>query len=156
MTIRPAELRDIPFLAEFWYDQMALRSQKTAGIRLAPDAIAQWEAYAREQLEDKTVIFLVTEREDEILGGIIGEVQKNAIGLLPERFGLIVYLIVDMHSPQLQQNTAGVLVQAVVERFREQGLKQCRIAVASQSLIEQGFWRGLGANLLTETFWMAL
>ena len=156
MTIRPAKLSDIPFLAEFWYDQMALRSQKTAGLRLAPDAIAAWEAYAREQVDSERSIFLVVEGESEILGGIIGIVSKNEIGLLPERFGLIVYLILDMHSPQIQQNTAGTLVKALKDLFRQQGLKQCRIAVASQSLIEQGFWRGLGANLLTETFWMAL
>jgi hypothetical protein len=156
MTIRPAKLSDIPFLAEFWYDQMALRSQKTAGIRLAPDAIASWENYAREQLENERSFFLVAEGEGEILGGIIGTMSKNEIGLLPEQFGLIVYLILDMHSTQIQQNTAGALVKAIKDTFRQQELKQCRIAVASQSLIEQGFWRGLGANLLTETFWMDL
>jgi hypothetical protein len=156
MTIRPAKLSDIPFLAEFWYDQMALRSEKTVGIRLAPDAIRSWENYAREQLETERPIFLVAESEGQILGGIIGIVSKNEIGLLPEQFGLIVYLILDMHSPQIQQNTAGALVKAVKDYFRQQGLKQCRIAVASQSLIEQGFWRGLGANLLTESFWMDL
>jgi hypothetical protein len=156
MTIRPAKLSDIPFLAEFWYDQMALRSEKTAGIRLAPDALSSWENYAKEQLGSERPIFLVAESEGEILGGIIGTVSKNEIGLLPEQFGLIVYLILDMHSPQIQQNTAGALVKAVKDYFRQQGLKQCRIAVASQSLIEQGFWRGLGANLLTESFWMDL
>jgi hypothetical protein len=156
MTIRPAKLSDIPFLAEFWYDQLALRSQKTAGIRLAPDAVAKWESYAREQLENESSLFLVAEGASEILGGIIGIVSKNEIGLLPEQFGLIVYLILDMHSPEIQQNTAGALVKAIKDYFRQQGLQQCRIAVASQSLIEQGFWRGLGANLLTETFWMDL
>lgn len=156
MTIRPAKLSDIPFLAEYWYDQMALRSQKTAAIRLAPDALAQWEAYAKALLGDASAIVFVAEREEEILGGIIGQEAKNAVGLLPDHFGLIVYLILDMHSPQRQAITAGSLVKTMLEAFRAQGLKQCQIMVAAQSPIEAGFWRGLGANLLAEEFWMSL
>jgi hypothetical protein len=156
MTIRPALRSDIPFLAEYWYDQMALRSQKTAAIRLAPDALGQWAAFAKDLLDNETAIVLVAEREGEILGGIIGQEAKNAVGLLPERFGLIVYLILDMHSPLHQQNTAGALVDAMKEAFRAQAIKHCRIAVAAQSPIEQGFWHGLGATLFAEEFWIVL
>lgn len=156
MTIRPAKLSDIPYLAEYWYDQMALRSQKTAAFRLAPDALAQWESYAKAMINDERAIVFVAEREGEILGGIIGQEAKNAVGLLPEHFGLIVYLILDMHSPQHQENTAGSLVKTMLGAFRAKGLKQCRITVAAQSPIEAGFWRGLGANLLAEEFWMSL
>jgi hypothetical protein len=156
MTIRPAKISDIPFLAEYWYDQMALRSQKTAAIRLAPDAIHQWEVYARDLLANETAIVFVAEHKGEILGGIVGQETKNMPGLLPEYFGLIVYVILDIHSPHMQQHTVGDLVNAIKEAFQAWGLKQCRITVAAQAPIEQGFWRGLGANLFAEEFWMLL
>jgi L-amino acid N-acyltransferase YncA len=154
MTIRPAKVEDIPYLAEFWYDQMALLSQKSAAIRLAPNALAQWQSYAESILKD--AIVLVVEQDGVILGGIIGQESKNAPALLPERFGLIVYLLVDMHSSAQQTNTASLLVKAMQEEFRGLGLSQCRIAVAAYAPVEQGFWRGLGANLLEEGFWIKL
>jgi L-amino acid N-acyltransferase YncA len=154
MTIRPAKTDDIPLLAEFWYDQMALLSQKSPAIRLAPNALQEWEAYAKKALHE--AIILVAEKDGEILGGIIGQESRNAPALLPERFGLIVYLLVDMHSPAYQTNTASLLVKAMQEEFRGLGLSQCRVAVAAYAPVEQGFWRGLGANLLEEGFWIRL
>lgn len=154
MTIRPAKSQDIAFLAEYWYDQMALLAQKNPAIRLAPNAQKQWESFAHSALSKAW--FLVAEHDGEIFGGIIGTKLDNAIGLEPKQVGQIRYLILDMHSPKTQYNTASALVQALLERFKEAGLSQCRITVAAQAHVEQGFWRGLGANLLEETFWMAL
>jgi GNAT superfamily N-acetyltransferase len=156
MTIRPAKPSDIYFLSEYWYDQMALLSQKSRLIRLAPNARSQWENYAESLIAKTDIFFFVAERENEILGAIIGRELENTIGLIPERYGMVEYLIVDMHSPHRRENFIGQLLNHLKTAFRERGLSHLKVSVAAYTPVEQGFWRGLGANLLEETFWMAL
>ncbi|GAB5490264.1 MAG: hypothetical protein Phog2KO_04790 [Phototrophicaceae bacterium] len=154
MIIRPAEKTDISLLAEFWYDQMALYSQKQTIIRLMPDALEQWQSYAQAILEDDTIYFLVIERDNEALGAIIGHIANNDVGLLPQKYGVIDYLILDLHSPHKRKNAVNNLLSALKERFFQQNISHMMVRVPKYSLVEQGFWRGLGASDLDNSFWM--
>ena len=95
MLIRPAKKTDISLLAEFWYDQMALYSQKQSIIGLMPDALEQWQSYAQAILNDDTIYFLVIQRDEEVLGAIIGHIADNDVGLLPRQYGVVDQLILD-------------------------------------------------------------
>lgn len=154
MIIRPAEKTDISLLAEFWYDQMALYSQKQTIIRLMPDALEQWQSYAQTILNHDTISFLVIERDNEVLGAIIGHIEENEVGLLPRKYGVIDHLILDLHSPHKRKNSVNNLLFALKERLSQQNISHMMVRVPKYSLVEQGFWRGLGASDLDNSFWM--
>ena len=154
MIIRPAENPDISLLAEFWYDQMALYSQKQNTTRLMPDALEQWQSYALAILEDEAVYFLVIEDNNEVLGAIIGHIENNGAGLLPQKYGVIDYLILDLHSPHKRKNSVNNLLSALKDRVSQENISHMMVRVPKYSLVEQGFWRGLGASDLDNSFWM--
>lgn len=156
MTVRPTTARDIPLLSEFWYDQMALRSQKQSAVRLMPDAQEQWQDYAIDLLLDELSIFLTAESNGDILGCAIGRIENNQVGLLPQQYGLIEQLVLDLHSPHKRKNAVSELLEALKSDFRQKDISHIMIRVPTYSPVEQAFWRGLGLVHLEDTFWMDL
>lgn len=156
MTVRPVTLADIPLLTEYWYDGMALRSQKQRTIRLMPDALTRWQQYAESLIDNSEVIFLAVELENELLGGIIGRVEKNQVGVLPEHYGLIEQVVIDLHSPHKRKNAVTELLEALKNDFRRRDISHIMVHASVNSPVEQGFWRGLGLRHLEDTFWMEL
>src|SRR5690606_22896072 len=90
MIIRPVQEVDIPLLAEFWYDQMALLSQKQSFIGLMPDAIEQWRNYAYEIMQEELRNYRAVEIEQVIVGCMIERIEDNQAGLLTQICGVIV------------------------------------------------------------------
>ena len=154
MTVRPVNHFDISLLAEFWYDGMALRSQKQSAIRLMPDAIEHWEEYAAILLYDEEAIFRLVEIEGDVAGCIVGRVVDNQPGLLPRKYGIVEQLVLDLHSPGKQKNAVSELLNAVKNYFLKQDISYIMVRVPAYSPVEQGFWRGLGLTHLEDTFWM--
>lgn len=156
MTIRLVTAHDIPLLSEFWYDQMALRSQKQSAIKLAPDAIKQWRQFALSCLDDDTVAFYLVEINDDVLGCAIGRVQANQVGLLPKQVGIIEHVILDLHSPHKRKNAVNQLLEGLKDYFRQSDIQHIIVQVPTQSPVEQAFWRGFGVLHLNDIFWMDL
>jgi hypothetical protein len=154
MIIRSTTHDDISILAEYWYDRVALLSQKTATIRLAPDAQAQWSQYAKSCLSDSNAISFTAEIDTEILGCMIGIVEANQAGLLPAYYGKINDIVLDLHSPQRQHGTVNALLTRLKQHFQERGLSEMIVHVPIVANIEQSFWSGLGARHYQNTFWM--
>lgn len=156
MPIRDVTIDDIPVLAEFWYDQMALRSQKHAAIKLAPNALTQWEIFAHTCLYDDDLVFLLAEIDNDIIGCAIGRIQANQVGLVPAQVGIIEQIIFDLHSPHKRKNAVTELLEAIKAYFRQSDIQYIIVQVPTQSPVEQGFWRGLGLSHLDDIFWMDL
>lgn len=156
MTVRPVDIPDIELLSEFWYDAMALRSQKQSSVRLMPDAIDQWQEYASSLYYDKEAVFLLVEIQGDILGCIVGRVQDNQPGLLPHQYGMVEQLILDLHSPHKRKNAVNELLEALKTHFRQKDISHIMVRVPSYLPVEQGFWRGLASIHLEDTFWMDL
>lgn len=156
MTIRSVTANDIPLLAEYWYDQMALYSQKQAMMQLKPNADEVWQAYAQSLLHDTEVAFIANECKGELLGCIIGRITTNKIGLLPEKYGQVDDIILDLHSPHKQHNTVTELLAALKNYLFEKNIVHLIVHVPNHAPVEQAFWRGLGATHIEDTFWMNL
>lgn len=156
MTVRPVDVPDLDLLSEFWYDGMALRSQKQASIRLMPDAIDQWQIYAHSLFYDDEALFSLVEIDGDILGCIVGRVVDNQPGLLPLQYGIVEQLVLDLHSPHKRKNAVNELLEVLKTHFRQKDISHIMVAVPAYSPIEQGFWRGLGLTHLEDTFWMDL
>jgi hypothetical protein len=156
MIIRLTTIDDIPILAEYWYDRMALLSQKTKVIRLMPDAQARWAEYVQALLGNNRAICFTAEFDGEVVACMLGIIEENQAGLLPENYGKISNIVLDLHSPQHQQGTVNALLARLKQHFHEQGLSEMLVDVPISASIEQAFWDGLGARHYRNTFWMTI
>lgn len=155
MIIRLTTMGDIPILAEYWYDRMALLSQKTKIIRLMPDAQAQWSQYLQTLLADNDAICFTAEFDSEVVGCMVGIIEANQAGLLPQNYARITDIVLDLHSPHRQQRTVNSLLTRLKLHFHEQGLSEMIVHVPISANIEQAFWSGLGITRhYQNTFWM--
>jgi ribosomal protein S18 acetylase RimI-like enzyme len=156
VTIRATVLADIPILSEFWYDQMAWLQHTNPRIRLAPDARHQWEMAMSRLLSQPNAIMLTSVLDDDVVGAILATILPNTPGLLPERIAQVTTLIVDIHTPHRQHGTGRYLLAALKNSLAEQHIAQLQVVVAATAVVEQAFWRGLGAKNNDDIFWMAL
>ena len=156
MNIRVSAVDDLPILAEYWYDRMALLSQKTAMIRLMPDAQARWQKHAQSLLTNDDATCLTVELDGEILGCMFASIQANKVGLLPEFYGKISDIVLDLHSPHRQAGTVKALLQEMKQHFQTRDLSVMMVQVPLSATIEQAFWEGLGAKHYQNTFWMEI
>lgn len=156
LTIRALHIEDLPILAEYWYDHVALQAQKHAAIALMPDAEQHWIDAMQAHLQDAQTLAYIAALENEIVGGLIVTIVPNAPGLLPVSVGEIVAIVLDMHSPHKRHNIMSYLLDHASTDLAEQGITTLRVSVPAYAPVEQGFWRGLGATHITDTFWIAL
>jgi RimJ/RimL family protein N-acetyltransferase len=154
MNIRPARAADLPLLSEYWYDRAALLQQMGAPLKLLPDARSHWEAAAATWLHADDTYFLTCVINNEAGGALVGRIEANQPGLAPERYGRVLQLIIDLHTPQFQQGMGGALLRAFQARLRDNDITRL-IAAASVALaVEEAFWRGMGAHRTQTIFWM--
>ncbi|MDQ7025976.1 MAG: GNAT family N-acetyltransferase [Anaerolineae bacterium] len=156
LTIRLAKNDDIPFLSEFWYDNMALLQQSNPRVRLLADARRCWEDAAQQFMALDEVIFFAAEIKGDVLGCIVGRIILNQAGLAPQWIGNIDWLILDLHSPHKQRGTGRALLQAMKDHFIDRHITQCQVSVSTQATVAQAFWLGVGAKKTDDIFWMNL
>jgi len=154
--IRKATTNDLPGLFELWYDRMALLAQTNPTLRLAPNHPQAWRQAAETWITNAETEFLVWQREQSYVGYIVGEIQANAPGLLPERIGVIPALVIDLHTPPLPGGTGRVLLDALLDWFKDHHICTITAHAPLLSPVEQAFWRGVGAVAKSHRFEMRL
>jgi L-amino acid N-acyltransferase YncA len=152
VIVRPATVHDISAMAEVWYEKMILQNQAERRIRLLPDGRARWMSAVRTWLDHGQYCLLVAVRTGEIIGYIIGRVEANSPGLMPEYLGAVVDLGVDIHS--YQGGLGQMLLQRLKPWFDEQGVETFIVYTAHRQPVEQAFWRALGATTWMEIMWI--
>lgn len=156
VTVRSTQPEDIPVLSEYWYDRVTLLQQSNPRIALAPDARQRWETVVTDWLTQPDMISLTAMREDEPIGVIIVTVIPNAPGLLPEKIAQILEIVIDIHTPHKQQGIGRYLLNALKVVLIEKNISHLQVSVSTTAVVEQAFWRGMGAKSYDEIFWMAL
>ncbi|MGB1286804.1 MAG: GNAT family N-acetyltransferase [Aggregatilineales bacterium] len=156
-TVRPAQSADIPHLAEYWYDNMVLLQQSQPQVRLLPDAIQHWSDAAGDWLTDETVYFLVSETDTgQLTGGIIAFQQDNTPGLSPARIAVLQDMVLDMHTKQTRGGLGRILLTALQDALKADGITQLQVTVAARVAVQQAFWRSSSATHIYDSFWMTL
>lgn len=153
ITIRPARSADIPALAVLWYEKRVIQSQSDRRFRVQSQGVKDWSAALESWLADPGCYVLVAQGEDELFGYIIGWVQPNPPGIVPDKVGAVTELVVGAHS--YQNGLGRVLLQPLREWFQQQGINQMVAYVHHRQPIEQAFWRALGATEWIDLMWMA-
>jgi RimJ/RimL family protein N-acetyltransferase len=156
MNIRPAQAADLPLLSEYWYDRMALLQQMGAPVQLLPRARSRWEEAAQGWLNDDTITCLTCVIDNQAGGALIGTIKDNQPGIAPARYGQVLQLIIDLHTPHQQQGMGGALLRAFRKQLQSKGINRLMAHASTMLAVEEAFWRGIGAQRTQTVFWMAL
>ncbi|HVU14080.1 MAG TPA: GNAT family N-acetyltransferase, partial [Phototrophicaceae bacterium] len=110
-----------------------------------------WIESARSWLADARCGFFAAEREDSVIGYIVGWLQPRP-GIMPEQIGLINEMAIDAHG--YYGGVGRTLVEALRGWFAERGVAQTVVWVPHYDAVAQAFWRSLGAAEWVDVLWI--
>jgi hypothetical protein len=152
LTLRLASAGDITRLSDLWYEHAAMLVQQDARWSLAGDARSVWADAASRWLANERMRMLVACRDEQVVAFVVAAMRDAPAGFSPATIGVIQHLVVDAH--QYAGGAAHLLVKGASAWFREVGIKHWVVEVPRRAVIEQAFWRALGAAAWMETLWI--
>lgn len=154
MQIRPAESSDLEPASQLWFERINLLQQSDWHIQLAPNAIEEWRSIARCWIADERVRFLVALRDDMLIGLVAVEIAPGEPGLHPQRRGLLLDMVVDLHAthPGLSEQ----LLDQAKRWLSANEVTQLEVDVPARYPVEAAFWRAQGAELRFERRWLRI
>lgn len=156
MQIRVAQPTDISILSEYWYDNMVVLQQTHPHLQIRPDGQQIWEQAASNWMTDKTIMIVVSSRDEVLTGCMIGTIGVNMPGLLPLQYGVVMDFFLDLHTKQPTLGTGQGLFAELKQWWLEHNIHQCRVSLYPNAPVQQAFWRGIGAKSYTENFQVSL
>lgn len=154
MIIRVAQQTDLLKLSHIWYERNALLQQSDSYFTLLPDAMQVWRDQATDWLVDDAIGFFVAERDGDLIGYIVVEVQDAPIGYAPEQFGRVADIGLDLH--QYHSQLGRKLVEQAKSWLNQFEIDYVVIDVSAKYPVEEAFWRTLGARTRSNTLWMKI
>lgn len=152
VNIRRAVETDISELSRLWYEKTTVQQQFDRRLSLAPDGRVMWERSVASWLTDNSCAIFVGAGDAALLGYIIGWIQLNPPGLLPEKIGVITDMALDAH--QYQGGLGRALVNAIRGWFVDQSSENVIVYVPHRHAVEQAFWRSIGALEWVDVMWL--
>jgi hypothetical protein len=154
VTIRQAAPADVPFLAELWLERAVVQRQMDRRFELGPGAEARWTQAAAGWVVDSRYGVFVAEKPGKVVGCVICRVENAWPGLLPEPVGLVVEMLVGLHSAAA--GVGSLLFEAARGWFDGQAVDQVIVCVPRAQPVEQAFWRAMGAKPWMDVLWVKL
>jgi ribosomal protein S18 acetylase RimI-like enzyme len=154
IIFRTATSADLPEMTRLWHEKIVIQQQFDRRFTLLPDGAARWSSAVEEWLSDDDWALFVAERENVLLGYIVGRMKPSPPGLMPETTGLITDLTVDAHSHE--SGIGKTLLAALREWFSGHGITHLIAYVPARQTVEQAFWRSQGAAEWVDLMWMKI
>lgn len=152
-TIRPTQPDDVPILANYWYDKMALVQQYNQHVQLTTDACNSWQILAQQWLtEYPELCFSAIAENTRLIGAVMGAILPNEVGFLPSHVGFVRAFVMDLHPPQAHMGLGRQLITQLQHRLREENITELRLAHWGGWLVETAFWQALGAKPYNEQY----
>jgi hypothetical protein len=155
VQIRSATHSDIPILADYWYDKVALLQQFNSSLRLAPQAQQIWQRKAQHWLQASPDLFLCAVLDNIPIGAIVGQIVANDPWLLPESVGQVQAFVLDMHLPQTTF-IGTQLLDALCQNYKTHNIQQVYIPQAIGISAESAFWQGTKAQQTHDIYCLEL
>jgi hypothetical protein len=154
VTIRSAELADVPEMARLWYEKMVLQQQFDRRFAVLPDGRSRWMTHVEQWLTQSDCAIFVAERVGGLAGYIIVWIQTGPPGLSPTHLGVVTDLTIEAHAPP--GGAGRLLLGPVREWLGSHGVSNVIAHVPRRQAVEQAFWRALGATEWLDSLWLRL
>lgn len=154
MELRPTQITDLDSITHLWSERIALLQQSDSYFTPLPNAMQVWQHQAHLWTMDDTIGFFVAEEESEIRGFVVVKIVDAPTGFRPERIGRIIEIGHSLHD-----NTVGLgrgLIEVATVWLKRQDTHILTIDVPARYPVEEAFWRGVGAKLRFNQFWMTI
>jgi len=142
VLVRRAGRRDLEAIHGLWQALRALEAKLDFGDRLAIRAEELVREHREMILADPRTAILVAEQQGRVLGYVHGQVETNDPVYLPERYGVIVDLIVCEGHRREKIGTR--LFEACREWFVSRGIGELRLHVPVSAGDAQRFFEAVG------------
>ena len=123
---------------------MALLRQVDSRLAPASRDVTEWQQALTGWLEDERCAVYLAESGHEAAGYMIGWLQAAPPGVMPEHYGMITELALDLHT--YHGGIGRQLVEALRGWFASHGVSRFVVYVACRHATEQAFWRALGGR----------
>ena len=150
ILLRGAGRRDLPAIQELWRARREEERKLVPGLELSPDAESQAAQHRELVLADPRTRFVVAEEREVVLGFAHVQVETNELAFEPERYGVLVDLVV--RSDSRGQGLARRLLEQVDEWLRGRGVSELRARVLEPDLDARRFLEHTGGTRLTATY----
>ncbi len=154
MQISSALEADLESVAQVWFDRLALLQQTDPLIRLSSDALERWRARAQTWIANEEYAFFLARDADAVRGYIVITTRDGPAGLEPQRLGTVVEMAVDLH--QAHSGLSRQLLARAKVWLQARGVNCLETAAPARYPVEEAFWRGQGARLSSQTFWLEI
>jgi ribosomal protein S18 acetylase RimI-like enzyme len=141
-------------MAQLWHEKAQLQQQVDRRLTLLHDAEVRWSAAAQRWLNDANHRIYVAQRGDALVGYIVGAIESGPPGFAPEHIGAVIDLTVGLHSDE--QGLGRRLLDELRGWFAEREVSHLVARVPRRGVVEQAFWRALGATEWLDYMWMKL
>ncbi len=154
MRIRGANAADLPAASQLWLERLFLLQQSDNLIQPSADARADWLQAARGWLAGEDSALFVAESAGELVGVAAVDICDGEVAMQPARLGRLLALAVDLHEahPALSSRLLG----KANDWLRGQGVTTLQIDAPAAYPVETAFWRGQGARLRSNRYWLSL
>ena len=154
VTIRPATPNDAERLSLIWRESMDTLTRLDPRVQVAPDGTDRWREAFLVDLRRADRHTVIAARGLKVVAAMTGAILPNTPGMLPERIGAVILLIVDAHG---QGGGIGTeMFRALSEWFAANAISSVTVEVPTREPIAQAFWRALGASEITDKMWVKL
>jgi ribosomal protein S18 acetylase RimI-like enzyme len=148
MTIRAATADDVPKVLPMVEKICALHeSWNPAKYGFLPNIASMYRGWLTSRANDHRSVFLVAQREDRIVGFLVGTVEREIPIYRLKEYGFIHDLWVE---PEYRnEGVARQMTMLAIEQFRAMGVKQIRLDTAARNDAARGLFDSCGFRIST-------
>ncbi|HDL19031.1 MAG TPA: GNAT family N-acetyltransferase [Bacteroidetes bacterium] len=151
LSIRSAELADLPRLKPLWLEFMSYHAEFGSRYQFFPDdwpgVLDRFTYYLRK----KQGVIFVAEQNNRFVGYVFGFIFNNVPGFYPRKVGFINDFIVI--EPMRHSGVGKKLAGNTQDWFSGQGVSVVQLYIAAANEAGFGFWRKCGFENYLAGLW---
>lgn len=154
VAVRAAQSRDVAFVMELWGKMIEELGKTDERYAIRPEAEVIWAKWLGTHIREENSCVLLAERNDEILGYLIGSLDEAQPIFQHRRHAVITDVFV---LPEERRKGAGTrLVEEALSFFKSLGAPHVRVNVLVKGEAARSFWQKLAFEDFLYRMWKGL
>ncbi len=154
MEITLARESDLAAAVALWSERLAILQQSDPHIKPLPAASESWRRQARLWIAAQDCAVFVAKSNGKLLGYLALKVADGPPGLYPTHIGVVIDMAVGLH--QAHPGLSRKLLERGKTWLRSLDIEYLEINAPARYPVEEAFWRGQGAQLRSNKYWLQL